>query len=322
MDRYEAKLLKSTRAVSVPPGTASPPAFSAFKSLRSGPAYRFFPDGTVQQRSESPVRSRARVFDLGAGQVEAIVQPVHDWVECDPMEPAALAAALAAHAFPHPLTPAQLLEKASLNEDRSCRRAKTRVRRIAKFKQLDTMLTLTYGENQTDRTVAQRHLAAFLRRVKRVIPEFEYLAVPEQQKRGAWHWHIAVRQLKSGYWVRGTYVHSWKLLRAVWRSVIAGPGNIDVQARGKPGRSVHQLSSYLTKYISKGFTTSGMHQNRYQSSAVDLPKALVFDIPLTGLAANGQVQLLFVPEWSGLGRWHTSAPLASGGYFLCLTPNG
>ena len=238
------------------------------------------------------------------------------------MEPAALAAALAAHVSPPPLTLAELAYKAALNEDRSCRRARTKVRRIAKFKQLDTMLTLTYGENQTDRAVAQQHLAAFLRRVKRVIPDFEYLAVPEQQKRGAWHWHIAVRQLKSGYWVRGTYVHSWKLLRAVWRSVIAGPGNIDVQSRGKPGRSVHQLSSYLTKYISKGFTTSGMHQNRYQSSAVDLPKALVFDIPLTGLAANGQVQIMLLPEWVGIGRWHTSAPLASGGYFLCLTPSG
>ena len=44
-----------------------------------------------------------------------------------------------------------LEERAAANRERSARRAKTQVRRLIKAKNLDTMLTLTYRENMTDR---------------------------------------------------------------------------------------------------------------------------------------------------------------------------
>jgi len=319
MDRYEARLLKQPRVVPLPPVDAALPPLKPFKAYSSGAGYRFFSDGTFQQRSEKVCRSRARIFDLGHGQIEAIVQPVPDWFEIAPLTPAALAQATAEYHASLVLTPEQQKDRDDLNEDRSCRRARTKVRRLAKFSRLDTMLTLTYAANQADRELAQVHLAAFLRRVKRIIPGFEYIAVPELQKRGAWHWHIAVRRLNAGYWVRGHYVHSWKLLRSIWRSVIGGGGNIDVQASGKPGRGVHKLAGYLTKYITKGFTSGVKHQNRYQTSCSKLPAGVVLDLPVVGEAAVADVYRVLLAEWVG-GRHYTSPPLASGGYFISITP--
>jgi len=321
MDRYEARLLKSARSVSLPLDDAPPRPLSPFKAYSAGPGYRFFTDGTFQQRCDTSSHSRARVYDLGHGQIEAIVQPVLDWVEIEPLTPQALVEAIEQQHALRLLTPLEREERDERNEERSCRRARTKVRRLAKFKRLDTMLTLTYAANQTDRGLAQVHLAAFVRRIKRIIPGFEYVAVAEPQKRGAWHWHMAVKQLGSGYWVGGRYVHSWKLLRSIWRSVIADGGNIDVQAPGKPGAGVHKLASYLTKYITKGFASGVKHQNRYQASGCALPDAVVLELPGVGMDAVADVYRLIVPEWAK-GRNYTSPPLASGGYFLSITPSG
>lgn len=321
MDRYDAKLQKSSRAVPVPSGYAAPPPLNPLKAYSAGTGYRFFTDGTFQRRIETPTHSRARVFDLGHGQIEAIISPVRDWVECEPLSPSALADAIEQQHVVHALTPLEREERDVKNEERSCRRARTKVRRLAKYKRLDTMLTLTYTENQQDRKLAQRHLAAFIRRVRLVIPAFEYVAVAETQKRGAWHWHMAVKQVSSGYWVGGKYRHSWNLLRSIWRSVIAGGGNVDVKAPGKPGRGVHKLASYLTKYITKDFASGVKNQNRYQASGSALPDGVTLELPTLGQAAIADVHMVLIPEWVS-GRVYTSPPLASGGYFLSFTPDG
>lgn len=321
MDRYEAKLLKLSRAVPLPSVNAALPPLKPFKAYSCGRGYRFYTDGTLQQRVATPTNSRARILDLGHGQIEAVVQPASQWFELPSLTPYALAVAVELQQLSRVFTVEEQAERDALNEERSCRRARTKVRRLAKFKRLDTMLTLTYSDNQTDRALAQVHLAAFIRRVKRIIPGFEYIAVAEPQKRGAWHWHMAVKQLSSGYWVGGRYVQSWGLLRAIWRSVIAGGGNIDVKAPGKPGYGVHKLSSYLTKYISKGFGAGVKHQNRYQCSGRDLPASVVLDFPGVGREGLVEVIRLILPELSK-GRLHISPPLSSGGYFLSITPSG
>lgn len=321
MDRYDARLQKSARALPLPSGHGTPPPLNPLKAYSAGTGYRFFTDGTFQRRVDTPTHSRARVFDLGHGQIEAIITPVLDWVECEPLSSFALAAAIEQQHVIQVLSPLECEERDAKNEERSCRRARTKVRRLAKYKRLDTMLTLVYAANQTDRQLAQVHLAAFVRRVRRVIPDFEYVAVAETQKRGAWHWHMAVKQLSSGYWVGGKYRHSWNLLRSIWRSVIHGGGNIDVKAPGKPGRGVHKLASYLTKYITKDFASGVKNQNRYQASGCALPAGVTLELPTLGQAAIFDVHMLLMPEWVG-GRVYTSPPLASGGYFLCFTPDG
>ena len=75
----------------------------------------------------------------------------------------------------------------------------------------------------------------------------------EEQQRGAWHAHIAVKRVLSHYLHKGALVKSYDLLRAVWRAVV-GKGNVDVsRARRHSQRNISKLASYLTKYLAKTF---------------------------------------------------------------------
>jgi hypothetical protein len=86
--------------------------------------------------------------------------------------------------------------------------------------------------------------------------DWQYVAVAEEQKRGAWHWHLAVcgRQDVA-------------LLRASWRHVV-GEGNIDVSAPGAKGRNdALALVRYLGKYLAKGFDECRqLNARRFRSS--------------------------------------------------------
>ncbi|MBS1170563.1 MAG: hypothetical protein H6R01_1481 [Burkholderiaceae bacterium] len=128
------------------------------------------------------------------------------------------------------------------NQDRAARRSRTRMRQLILSAHLDHLLTLTYRENQTNYAQATDDLARFVRKVRRAISGWHYVAVAERQERGAWHWHIAVKGHQD--------VH---LLRTCWLAVV-GDGNIDVQAP-KQGKQKQRLGvvRYLSKYLSKTF---------------------------------------------------------------------
>lgn len=131
--------------------------------------------------------------------------------------------------------------------ERAGRRAKGVVRRIAKEHQFDYLVTLTTRANQDDYDVAVAMLRAFLRVVRRTIPGYACLAVPERQERGAWHWHLAVRGWQNLYLLR----HAWG---AVCEHYLYGGGNVDVKAPKSGGHGQwanHRLSGYLCKYIGK-----------------------------------------------------------------------
>ena len=78
------------------------------------------------------------------------------------------------------------------HEDRAVRRARSRIRQLILTVRADHLLTLTYRDNVTDFKRACSDLNKFVRIVKDQLPGWVYIAVPEQQKRGAWHWHMAV----------------------------------------------------------------------------------------------------------------------------------
>ena len=134
------------------------------------------------------------------------------------------------------------------NEDRSMRRARSKMRQLILSAKADHLLTLTYRQNITDFALSVKHFNAFIRKVRSALPDFIYIAVAEQQKRGAWHWHIAVRGRQDV-----------SLLRTAWLSVV-GDGNIDVNAP-KLSQKDRQflLIKYLSKYLGKGFS-GGEHQ--------------------------------------------------------------
>ncbi len=143
------------------------------------------------------------------------------------------------------------------NEDRAVRRARSRLRQLILSARADHLLTLTYRENVTDFQQASADLTRFVRMVKARTPEWVYVAVGERQKRGAWHWHMAVHGRQD--------VH---FLRSAWRSVV-GEGNIDVNPpKGDAHNRQLALVKYLGKYLAKSFLDEDRQLNarRFRAS--------------------------------------------------------
>lgn len=105
----------------------------------------------------------------------------------------------------------------------------------------DRLLTLTYRENMTDRARAYRDTVTLIARARAAGYLVKYVAVPEQQKRGAWHIHIACRGFM---WVQ--------TLRRIWRGIVGQDnGNIDLSYRHRGQSNPWRIASYLSKYIGK-----------------------------------------------------------------------
>ena len=152
--------------------------------------------------------------------------------------------------------------------ERNARRARTVIRRRIMALGLDHLLTLTYRANLDDFRVSVGHLRRFIRLVKKRYPSYRWVAVAERQKRGAWHWHLAV----SGF-------QDVRFLREVWKSVVV-EGNIDVRGpKGKARCGKLNLSYYLVKYISKEIddVKAGIHRyfGAREKGEVDIVKISV-----------------------------------------------
>lgn len=286
-------------------------------------------DGTLYARAPTPYSYVHTVHDLGHGHLEALTMPRYAWHEVAALSPAALADMQAAEGCiwldgawekAPPPSAADLAVIAEQSLERSSRRAKTKVRRLCKAKGLTTMITLTYRENQTDRARMARDFDVFVKRLRRVVPGFQYVCVFERQERGAYHAHIAVPRVLSHYLHRGVLLRSYDLLRSMWRGVVgADNGNIDVSRNKKMGRSAAKLASYLSKYIAKGFAVSQGEGDSYRASGRALPLPVrVQVIGSSQIDAIVDLYALLHPEIEGSKEFH-SALLDCGGYFVMLS---
>jgi hypothetical protein len=135
-----------------------------------------------------------------------------------------------------------------VNEENAVRRAKSKARKLIIAMRANHLLTLTFREKIDDLQVAWKRFEQFIRNVHERYPQWQYVAAPELQKRGSWHFHVAVKGFQDiGY------------LRACWLRVCGGPGkgNIDVThskrfARGgDSGLIAVRIAIYISKYIAK-----------------------------------------------------------------------
>lgn len=71
-------------------------------------------------------------------------------------------------------------------------RSKLQCQRLAKCNSeiWKTFITLTFAENITDITIANKEFNKFVYKIKRVFPDFKYLCVPEFMKNGRVHYHL------------------------------------------------------------------------------------------------------------------------------------
>lgn len=287
-------------------------------------------DGTLYSRHSQPYAYDVRVHCLGHGHTEATVQPRYGWNEVAALSPLALSDASMSEGNiwvngawePCPaLSENERLDKLALNRERSARRAKTKVRRLCKSRGLSVMLTFTYRENMLDRERIARDFDVFVKRLRRVVPDFQYVCVFERQKRGAWHAHVAVPKVLSHYLHKGQLIRSYDFLRSVWRAVVgADNGNVDVSRNRRIARSSSRLAAYIAKYIGKGFGDSTDGGDSYRASGRDLPSPVVVrHLSPDGFAAFLAACDLLGPEIER-GELY-SAFLDGGGAFLSISPN-
>lgn len=157
-------------------------------------------------------------------------------------------------------------EKGSMSDDvlrRSQSRAKREIKRKSLCIRVDRLLTLTYRDNQEDIVQGWSDLQKFARKMKRRYPHFAYVAVPEYQKRGAIHWHLAIR----GFYHANT-------VRRIWTSIV-GDGNIDITPprteKGKKLKQPKKIANYIAKYISKS-DDAEFNKRRYSTGGkIDKP---------------------------------------------------
>ncbi|MET3181109.1 UNVERIFIED_ORG: hypothetical protein ABIC43_004278 [Variovorax guangxiensis] len=151
-------------------------------------------------------------------------------------------------------------EKRERNLERAARRARTKCRRLIKAAQFNEMLTLTYRENQTDRSLAKKHFKEWVRRMKKALGKFCYVAAPEPQARGAWHIHVATWKLPKMAEYQGVKIPAWRLGTEIWRDIVGEDNGLcfvgGKDRHGRPRRArmgIAELAAYVSKYITKGY---------------------------------------------------------------------
>lgn len=172
---------------------------------------------------------------------------------------------------------------------RSVNRAKREVRQKCMMLKADRMLTFTYRENQQDRELAYRHLLKTTRRLGKMFTSgFDYVAVAERQKRGAWHFHLAVNRF-----------YNVNILRKVWQQSTGDTGNVNVTSPRTGGAwNRAKLSRYLSKYMTKDQENQLINSKRYSSSrGIPSPVVNTYFIP----AGPNTLRFLvsFIRELSG-----------------------
>lgn len=158
----------------------------------------------------------------------------------------------------------------------SVERSKRMVRLRCKAIAADRLLTFSTRANITDVKVWAKIWDTFRRRMSK-LKNFQYVAVLERQKRGAWHIHVAV----SGR-------QDWKILRAMWLVVLRDVGTdggmydsikdfkkylVRKQLSGKGRAMRHLIATYIAKYIGKDVDESTFNKKRYWTSkGIEVPE--------------------------------------------------
>lgn len=182
-----------------------------------------------------------------------------------------------------------LEQKALANRERSASRAKRNCRHKIKHAGFNSLLTGTYRENMEDFDRARRDFAAFLRKMRQVLPGFRAVYSFERQDRGAWHWHMACDRLPMLLQYKGVKVKSFDVARAVWRSVVGfNNGNVDVDGHRKRRKahadqrkgSLAALAGYVSKYLTKDYGEGLYGRNMWGSTqGLTPPPAMVLELP-------------------------------------------
>jgi len=139
----------------------------------------------------------------------------------------------------------------------------------------DTMLTLTFQDNEQDLDRAWSCWGKFRKRLSRWSWGHHYVVVHELQKRGAIHFHVALKT--DGAWM------PYSTLIAEWRKVIGGIGSVKITRNYncRERQRAAKIQSYLSKYMGKDFSAGEMNRKRYEiSRGLPRPECITLYYPI------------------------------------------
>lgn len=184
------------------------------------------------------------------------------------------------------------LKKDEDNLARTVRRARGAVRRLIKGLEADHMLTFSYRENMLDMERLKADWKRFIRMMRGRYPEWQFVCVREQQERGAYHLHVAVKGKQDIRWILRCWLlaigQDWEEVQQfyVYHQKLGekSKGAVNVRAPSKrwggTGQSwkPERLAGYLTKYLGKEFQEKSEHYSmRYwHSKGIDKPRVIRF----------------------------------------------
>lgn len=199
-----------------------------------------------------------------------------------------------------------LEERAERSRKKSQQRAKRMCRHKIKHGGFRHMLTGTYRDNMIDFDRMHKDFAAWLRKMRAIVPGFRTVYGLETQKRGAWHFHATIDSLPRFLRYKGQQRPSYEVCTLLWREVVGdvamvfeGPlqpgqqwpvvmvsgGTINVDGHVKQTRkkqhadakaqSLAKMAQYVSKYLTKDHD-KGLRGRRMWGSTEDLtpPKAI------------------------------------------------
>jgi hypothetical protein len=209
------------------------------------------------------------------------------------------------------------LERKALNSRaKAAARAKRNCRLKIKHGRFRHLLTGTYRENMKDFDRMRKDYAAWLRKVRSVIPWFRSVWAFEPQKRGAWHFHATCDSLPRFLRHKGVKKPSYEVLTLLWHEVVGdvaydfeGPlqpgqewpvvmvsgGTINVDGHTKKSNkkqhadarafSLAKMASYVSKYLTKHHA-EGLEGRRMWDSTQKLtpPKPIRMEFPEGSMA--------------------------------------
>lgn len=195
-------------------------------------------------------------------------------------------------------------------------RAKRNCRHKIKHGRFRHLLTGTYRENMLDFDRMRRDFAAWLRKMRAVIPHFRSVWAFEPQKRGAWHFHATSDSLPRMLRHKGVAKPSYEVCTLLWQEVVGevryefcGPlqpgqvwpvemvtgGTINVDGYTRKTKkkqhadskafSLAKMAAYVSKYLTKHHS-EGLEGRRMWDSTKDLtpPKSITLEFPEGSMA--------------------------------------
>ena len=115
-----------------------------------------------------------------------------------------------------------------------------------------SFITLTYGLHYPEDHLSKKHLEAFIKRIKRKYPIFQFIWVAEKQKRGAIHFHLLTPQ----YIDKEIINKAWNGIVQKWQRSQIENGCKQQEVYPNVGK-VFEAGKYMTKYMQKSGANIG-----------------------------------------------------------------